>query len=327
MKPSMRSASPILVTLALALAAPATAQPAGAYPAKPVRLIVPLAPGGPSDILARTMAQKLTESLKQTVFVDNRPGASAIIGTELAAKSPPDGYTLILVSNTVAINPALFAKLPYDTLRDLAPVSLLATTPYLLAVHSSLPVSSVKELIALAKRRPGELNHASGGHGTGPHLAMEVFMQRTGVKIVHIVYKGGGPAMNDFIAGHTQVYMANMIAALPQAKAGRIRALAVSSETRSEAVPELPTIAESGVPGFNESGQHGILAPAGVPREIVAKLHSEIARALNAPEVKSRLQAEGSRVVASTPEEYGAMIRSEMEKWAKVIKAAGIRVE
>ncbi|HXF66503.1 MAG TPA: tripartite tricarboxylate transporter substrate binding protein [Burkholderiales bacterium] len=327
MKPSANRALPILVTLAVVPAAPAPAQPAGAYPAKPVRLIVPLAPGGPSDIFARTLAQKLTENLKQTVFVDNRPGASAIIGTELAAKSPPDGYTIILVSNTIAINPALFAKLPYDTLRDLAPVSLLATTPYLLAVHPSLPVRSVKELIALAKRRPGELNHASGGHGTGPHLAMEVFVQRTGVKVVHIVYKGGGPAMNDFIAGHTQVYMANMIAALPQVKAGRIRALAVSSERRSEAAPELPTIAESGVPGFNESGQHGILAPAGVPREIIAKLQSEIARALNAPEVKNRLQAEGSRVVASTPEEYGALIRSEMEKWARIVKAAGIRVE
>lgn len=313
----------------MAYPAPAVAQQsaAAAYPVKPIRLIVPLAPGGPSDIMARTVAQKLSEHMKQTVIVDNRPGASATIGTEIAAKSPPDGYTIILVSNTIAINPSLFAKLPYDTLRDLAAVSLLATAPYILGVHPSLPVNTVKQLIALAKARPGELNHASGGQGTGPHLGMEVFRLRTGIKIVHITYKGGGPAMNDFIAGQTQVYMANMIAAYPQVKNGRMRALAVTSEKRADAAPDIPTVAESGVPGFNEGGQHGILAPAGTPREIISKLREEIVKAMNTPEVKGRLQGEGGRVVASTPEEYGALIRSEMEKWAKVIKSAGIRIE
>jgi tripartite-type tricarboxylate transporter receptor subunit TctC len=307
--------------------ASALAQPSGAYPVKPIRLIVPLAAGGPSDIMARTVAQKLSENMKHTVLVDNRPGATGTVGTEIAAKSPPDGYTIILVSNTISINPSLFAKLPYDTLRDLTPVSLLAMTPYLLAVHPSLPVNTVKQLIAFAKARPGELNHASGGSSTGPHLAMELFMLQTGVKFVHITYKGGGPAMNDFIAGHTQVYLANMIAAFPQFKARRIRALAVSSDTRVDAAPEIPTIAESGVPGFNEGGQHGILAPAGTPREIIARLHEEIVKVMQSAEVKGRLQAEGGRVVASTPDQYGALIRSEMEKWAKVIKTTGTRVE
>ncbi len=318
----------VLIAFLAALAvsaAPALAQQP--YPAKPIRLIVPLAPGGPSDIMARTVAQKSSEHLKQTVIVDNRPGASATIGTEIAAKSPPDGYTIILVSNTIAINPSLFAKLPYDTLRDLTPVSLLATAPYILGVHPSLPVNTVKQLIALAKARPGELNHASGGHGTGPHLGMEVFRLRTGIKIVHITYKGGGPAMNDFIAGHTQVYMANMIAAYPQVKNGRMRALAVTSEQRAVAAPDLPTVAESGLPGFNEGGQHGILAPAGVPWDIISKLHKEFVKTMNTPEVKGRLQSEGGQVVANTPEQYGAIIRAEIEKWSKVIKSAGIRVE
>jgi tripartite-type tricarboxylate transporter receptor subunit TctC len=299
--------------------------PAASYPSRPIRLIVPLAAGGPSDLMARTLAHKLTEVIRQNVVVDNRPGASGVIGTEIAAKSPPDGYTILLVSSAISINPSLFRKLPYDTLRDLAPVSLLAGAPYILAVHPSLPVRSVKELVALAKKRPGELNHASGGVGTGPHLGMEVFVQRTGIKVVHITYKGGGPAMNDFVAGHTQVYMANMLTMLPQVKAGRARALAVTSAKRSAAAPEIPTVAESGVPGFEEGGQHGIVAPAGVPKEIIAKLNRAIVIAMRSPEVANRLRAEGGEVIASTPEEYGAIIRREMEKWAKVIAAAGIQ--
>jgi tripartite-type tricarboxylate transporter receptor subunit TctC len=294
------------------------------FPTKPIRLIVPLAAGGPSDIMARTVANKLTENVGHTVIVDNRPGASAIIGTEITSKSPPDGYTIALVSNTISINPALFKKLPYDTLRDLAPVSLLVATPYILMVHPSMPVRSVKELISLAKARPGELNHASGGSGTGPHLAMELFMMRTGVKVVHITYKGGGPAMNDFLAGQTHVYLANMIAAYPQVRSGRARGLAVSSEQRSEVAPDLPTIAESGLPGFNEGGQHGIVAPGGTARALLDRLHQELAKAMHAPEVKTRVQAEGGRIVASTPDEYRSLIRSEMQKWTKVIAAAGI---
>lgn len=313
----------LLVSAALC-AAGAHAQ---TYPAKTIRLIVPLAAGGPSDIMARALALKLTEVLKQSVVVDNRAGASGTIGTDLAAKSPPDGYTILLVSTAVAINPSLFKKLPYDTLRDLQAVSLLAEAPYLLTVHPSLPVKTVKQLIALAKARPGELNHASGGQGTGPHLGMELFAMMTGIKIVHIVYKGGGPAMNDFLAGQTQVFLSNMVQAYPQVKGGRMRALAVSKDKRSPVVPELPTIAESGVPGFNEGGQHGILTPAGVPREVLAVMHEGIVKAMHSAEVKKRLETEGAGVVASTPAEYDAIIRRDMAKWAKVIQAAGIRVD
>lgn len=319
---------PLVVFVACAglHAASALAQAgASGYPSKPIRLIVALAPGGPSDILARTVAQKLGEAVKQTVFVDNRPGASGIVGTEIAAKSPSDGYTLLHVSNWFTINPGLFRKLPFDTLKDLTPISLLVEMPYILGVHPSLPVNSIEQLIALAKARPGDLNHASGGVGTGPHLGMELLMQRTGIKIVQVTYKGGGPAMNDFIAGHTQVYLANMLTALPQVKAKRMRALGVSRLTRSPAAPDIPTIAEGGVPGFNESAQHGVVAPAGVPREIIAKLHQEIATAIRSPEVMARLGAEGGEVIASTPEEFATIIRREMEKWAKIIPAAGIQ--
>lgn len=298
---------------------------AAGYPSKPMRIIVPLAAGGPSDTVARTLAQKLSEVVGQTVIVDNRPGASGIIGTEIAAKSPPDGYTLLLVSTAVSVNPSLFKKLPYDTLKDITAVSLLAGTPYMLSVHPSLPVKTVKQLVALAKARPGELNHASGGSGTGPHLGMEAFMQKTGIKLVHITYKGGGPALNDFVAGHTQVYLANMLTMYPQVRAGRSRALAVSSLKRSSAAPEIPTIAESGVPGFDEAGHHGIVAPAGVPKEIIAKLQRDIVTAMRSPEIVKRLQTEGSEVIASTPEEYGAMIKRDIEKWAKVVAAAGIK--
>ena len=313
---------------AATLAASGLAQGQGtadAYPSKPVRIIVPLAAGGPSDTMARILAKKLTEIFGHTVIVDNRPGASAIIGTELGTKAPPDGYTIVLVSNTIALNPAMFRKLPYDTDRDLQPVSLLAATPYALNVHPSLPVKSVKELIALAKARPGELNHASAGNGTGPHLAMEVFMQRTGTKMEHIIYKGGGPAMIDFLAGQTQVYMANLVTALPQMRAGKIRGLAVSSGKRSAAAPELPTLDESGLKGFDEGGQHGIVAPAGIPKDILTKLHGAIVAAMRAPEVANHLANEGSAVVANSPDEYRALIRRETTKWQKIVSAAGIK--
>jgi tripartite-type tricarboxylate transporter receptor subunit TctC len=329
----MKSEHPALgwaMLCAAAWAGPAFAQQSGtpAYPVKPIRLIVPLAAGGPSDHMARALAQKLTEGIKQTVVVDNRPGASGIIGADLVAKSPPDGYTLLLAQTALTVNASLVSKLPYDTLRDLEPVSQLTAAPYLLAVHPSLPVKTVPQLIALGKARPGELNHASGGSGTGPHLAMEVLMQRTGMKLTHITYKGGGPAMIDFIAGQTQVYMSNIVIILPQAKAGRIRALATSRGKRSQVAPDLPTVAESGgVPGYDEGAQHGIIAPAGTPKPVVEKLHAEIVKAMRSAEVLGRLTQEGAEVVASTPEEYSAHIRAEIEKWAKVIKQAGIRSE
>jgi tripartite-type tricarboxylate transporter receptor subunit TctC len=308
---------------ALLVTAPALAQLA--YPVKPVRLIVPLAPGGPSDTLARTLALKLTEVIGQSVVVENRAGAGGVVGTEIAAKSPPDGYTMILVSNSFTINASLYPRLPYDTLKDLAPVTILAVGPYLIAVHPSLPVKSMKELIALAKARPGQLNYASGGSGTGPHMSLELLKLGAGVDIVHIPYKGAGPALIDLMAGHVQVQPVNILVGLPQARAGKLRALAVTTAKRSAAAPEFPTIAETVVPGFDEGGQHGILLPAGVPRDIVARLHQGIIKVLQNPEVRDRLAAEGSEVVGNTPEQYGVIIRADVEKWARVIQRTGIR--
>jgi len=233
----------------------------------------------------------------------------------------------LLVSNTISLNPAIFRKLPYDNERDMTPVSLLAATPYSLNVHPSLPAKTVKELIALAKARPGELNHASAGAGTGPHLAMELFAQRTGIKIQQIIYKGGGPAMIDFIAGHTQLNLTNMITAMQHVRSGRIRALAVSSIKRSPAAPELPTIHECGVEGFDENGQHGIVAPAGLSKEVLAKLHGAIVTAMRSPELVKRLAEDGSNAVANTPDEYRALIRKETAKWTQIVKSAGIPLQ
>jgi len=303
----------------------ASAQPA--YPSKPIRLVVPLAPGGPSDHMARALTQKLTEGIRQTIIVDNRPGASGVIGTEIVAKSPADGYTLLVVQGAFTANASLVAKLPYDTLRDFEPISQLTAGPYMLAVHPSLPVKTFAELVAFSKAHPGELNHASGGSGTGPHLAMELLMQQTGMKMVQITYKGGGPAMIDFVAGHTQVYMTNIVTLLPQVKAGKARAIATSAEKRSPVAPDVPTIAESGVPNYNEGAFHGVVAPAGVPKAIIERLHVEIVKAMKSQEVLSRLTAEGAEVVASSPQEFAAKIRSDVEKWARVIKAAGIKPE
>jgi tripartite-type tricarboxylate transporter receptor subunit TctC len=303
----------------------ASAQPA--YPAKPIRLVVPLAAGGPSDHMARALVQKLAEGIKQTVIVDNRPGASGVIGAEIVAKSPADGYTLLLVQGAFAANASLVAKLPYDTLRDFEPISQLTTGPYMLSVHPSLPVKNFAELVKFVKARPGELNHASAGNGTGPHLAMESLMQQTGMKLVQIPYKGGGPAMIDFIAGHCQVYMTNIVTMLPQVKSGKARALATSGEKRSQVAPDVPTIAESGLAKYNEGAFHGVVAPAGVPKPIIERLHVEIVKAMKSDEVLNRLTAEGAEVVASSPQEFAVKIRSDIEKWARVIKTAGIKPE
>jgi tripartite-type tricarboxylate transporter receptor subunit TctC len=330
MDPTTRNAWRMAAAMAgsMLLAAGAVAQGvADNWPAKPVRLIVPLAAGGPSDTIARIVAGRLSEVLGQNVVVDNRAGASGIIGTEITAKAPPDGYTLALVSNTLTINPALVRKMPYDTERDLVAISQLTNTPYLLTVHRSLPVKTVREFIALAKVRPGELNHASGGSGTGPHLGIELFAQRAGIKIVQIVYKGGGPAMIDFLAGHTQFYLANMVTAMQQVRGGRIRALAVSSLARSPVAPEIPTIHESGLPDFDEAAQQGVVAPAALPKEIVAKLHAALVTTMRTPEIVKRFADEGSSAVASTPDEYRALIRRDSVKWQEFVRKAGIKPE
>jgi len=296
------------------------------YPSKPIRMIVPLAPGGPSDILARTMAQKLTESFRQSVVVDNRTGAGGTIGIDIAAKSPADGYTILLVAGaTYTINANLYARLPYDPRKDLLPISIMAGAPYIFTVHPSLPVRNVKELIAFTKTRPGQLNYGSGGTGTGPQMAFELLKLKTGMDIVHIPYKGTGPALNEIIAGHVQVALFNMIAALPVVQSGRLRAIAVSGAKRSSRLPDMPTLAEQGIPGFEEVGGHAMWVPAATPRDIVARLHQEIIKALYSPEVKARIEAEGAEIIGNTPEQAAAVIRADLEKWADVIRRTGLR--
>ncbi len=296
------------------------------YPNKPIRVVVPLAPGGPSDILARAMAQKLTEAFKQPVIVDNRTGAGGTIGTDIAAKSPPDGYTLLLVAAaTYTVNANIYSKLPYDPRKDLFPITILAAAPYVLAVHPALPVKTFKELVALAKAQPGQLNYGSGGTGTGPQMAFELLKLRTGMNIVHIPYKGTGPALTEHLAGQMQVGLYNLIALMQIVQTGRLRGIVVSGAKRATRLPELPTLAEVGITGFEEVGGHAMWLPTGVPRDIVTRLHQELVRAVNSPEVKARLEAEGAEIIANTPEEALASVRADLEKWAEVVKKTGIK--
>ncbi|HZM43407.1 MAG TPA: tripartite tricarboxylate transporter substrate binding protein [Burkholderiales bacterium] len=298
------------------------------YPVKLVRLIVPLAPGGPSDILARTMAQKMTEGFMQTVLVDNRTGAGGTIGTDIAAKSPADGYTILLIAvATYTINANLYKKLPFDPRKDLLPVSVLAGAPLILTVHPALPVKSMKELIALARARPKDLNYGSGGSGTGPQMYMELLKLRTGMSVTHVPYKGTGQAMPDLIAGHVQVALFNMIASLPAVQSGKLKAIAVTGPKRSARLPDTPSFTEAGVAGFEEYGGHMIMAPAGVPGDIVARLHKELMRVLQSPDVKSRLEQEGADIIGNTPEQAAQLVRGDMDKWAEVIRKTGMKVE
>jgi tripartite-type tricarboxylate transporter receptor subunit TctC len=314
----------VLFVVLLALASGAQAQ--SPYPTKPIRLVVPLAPGGPSDILARAMAQKMTERLKQTVVVDNRTGAGGIIGTDIAAKSPPDGYTMLLVAAaTYTINANIYSKLPYDPRKDLFPVTILAAAPYVLCVHPSLPARSFKEFMAFAKARPGQLNYGSGGMGTGPQMAFELFKIRTGLDIVHIPYKGTGPAMAEQIAGQVQVGLFNLIAGMQVVQSGRLRGLAVSGVKRASRLPDLPTFKEAGVSGLDDVGGHAMWLPTGVDKDIVARLHQEMVRAVQSPEVKPRLEAEGAEIIANTPEQAAASIRADLDKWAEVVRRTGIK--
>lgn len=308
------------------VSAPLQAQQA--YPTRQIRLIVPLAPGGPSDILARSMAQQLTDSMKQTVFVDNRAGAGGVIGTDIAAKSPGDGYTMLLMAvATYTINAGRYTKLPYDPLKDLKPVSILAGAPYALVVHPALPVRNLKELVALDKKRPGQMNYSSGGAGTGPHLATEVLKAATGMTAVHIAYKGAGPAMADLVAGQVQFQLANMIASVPLVKGNRLRVIAISGSKRSRVWPEVPTIAESGISGLDEVGGHMILVPGATPPAILARLHQELVKVLQQPDVKARLEGEGAEIFGTSPEQSAATIRSEIERMGKLIKQLGLQAE
>jgi tripartite-type tricarboxylate transporter receptor subunit TctC len=298
------------------------------YPDRPVRLVLPFPSGGPSDIVARFFGQKLGEALHQQVVTDNRGGAAGVIACEIVARAVPDGYTLLLGTiGTMTINPHLQAKVPYDPLRDFAPVSLLSQSPYLLTVNAGVPAKSVKELITLAKANPGRYNYASGGVGTGNHLAAELFKVMAGVDFVHVPYKGSSQAITDVMSGQIQIWFVNVLPAMPHVKAGRIRALAATSARRSAAVPDLPTIAESGLPGFETTSWHGIVVPVRTPAAIVKRLHAELAKISRQPDVKDTLGGQGSDIVGSTPEEFGKFIASESAKWARVIRNAGIKAE
>lgn len=314
-----------LVTAATTVFAPhASAQ---AYPAKAIRIVVPFPAGGTSDILSRAIGQKLTEEWKQPVIVDNRPGAGANIGAEIVVKSPPDGYTLLLASTIHTINPSLYRKLAYDPVKDFTPITLIATTSQVLVVHPSLPVKTVKELVAYAKKHPGEINYSSAGNGSQPHLTAELFKSRTGIDIVHVPYKGAPPAMTDLLAGHVALSFATSPSAVPQVKSGKLRALAVSTAKRISALPEVPTIDESGVPGFEASGANGLVGPAGMPGAVVAKLNATVVRIVKEPAMSKFLSEQGADPFTSTPAEYAAYIKSEVAKWAKAVKDSGARVD
>jgi tripartite-type tricarboxylate transporter receptor subunit TctC len=310
--------------LAAAFAAPALAQ---SYPAKPVRIVVPYPPGGPNDIVARTVGQKLSEQLGQPVIVDNKPGASGNIGAESVAKSPADGYTLLLLTTGHTINPSLYPKLGYDLEKDLAPVTQLTAGPMVVVANPSLPAKNIKELISLAKAKPGSLNFGSAGNGSSTHLAPELFSSMAGIKMNHIPYKGSAPALTDLMAGQIQVAFDFMISAMPHVKSGKIKALAVTSTTRSPAAPDLPTVAESGVPGFEVIGWNGLVVPARTPKDVVAKLNAELKKALDQPDAKERFAAQGFSATWTTPEKFGAYIESEHAKWAKVVKDSGAKVD
>ncbi|MPZ45522.1 MAG: tripartite tricarboxylate transporter substrate binding protein [Betaproteobacteria bacterium] len=317
----------VRTVIAIVLACAAVGASSQPYPSKPIRVIVPWPPGGGTDILARAIGQKLTAALGQQVIIENRPGASGNIGAQLAAQSAPDGYTLLLATITLATSPSLYKSLGYDPIRDLEPVTLIAAVPHLLVVHPSLPAKNVKELIALARARPGELNYASAGNGSPFHLAAELFNLLAGVKMNNVSYKGGGPAVTDVIAGQVQLTFANLVAVLPHAQSGRLRALGLTSSTRSAAARNIPTIAEGGLEGYDFASWFGMLVPAGTSTSIVQQLNKEIVGVLKSPELKERLTHDGAEIMAGTPQAFSAYLKAETAKWAKVIREAGIRVQ
>ena len=297
------------------------------YPVRTVRIIVPTSPPGGADVVARSVAPGLSERLGQQVIVDNRAGASTMIGHEMAAKAPPDGYTLVMGISTLAINPATFKHVPYDALRDFAPITQAAIQTLVLATHPSFPARNVKELIAIAKARPGDVSFSSPGFGTNPEMGMELFLYLTGTRMLHVPYRGGGESILALVAGHVSVTVASMLGTMPHVRSGKLRALGVTSAKRVANAPEVPTVAEGGVPGYESLQWYGLLAPAATPKEIIARLNREAVAVLRTPELGARLANDGTEIVAGTPEEFGAYLRAETEKWAKVVKAAGIKPE
>ena len=317
-----------LACLVLALACCASNAWAQAYPAKPIKFVVPYPAGGPLDAVARLLGQKIAESVRQPVIVENKPGAGGNIGADVVAKSPPDGYTILMGAvATHAINPTLYATMPYDAVKDFIPVTQVASTPNVLVVNPSVPATNVREFIAYAKANPGKLNFGSGSTGSAGHLAGELFKAMAGVEMTHVPYKGAAPAMNDLIGGQIQLMFDNLASSLGQVRAGRVRALAITTAKRTALAPELPTIAESGLPGFDINTWFGVFVPAGTPREVVDRLYAEFTRALAAPDVREKMLSLGAEPVGSRPEEFAAYIRRESEKYARVIRASGARAD
>ena len=317
-----------LIRIAFTLAAAATGAIAQPYPSKPIRLIVPFPPGGGNDIVARTINIKLPSVLGQNVIADNRAGAGGNIGAELAAKSPPDGYTLLIANNSLTVNLSLYSKLPYEPFRDFVPIAMGATSPNMIVVHPALPVRNVKELVALAKSKPGQITFATPGPGTPTHLAGELFRTRTGISILQVHYKGAGPLMVDQIGGHVTVSFTAPIVSRPHVDSGKLRAIAITTEKRWSGMPELPTVAEAGYPGFDVFAWFAYFAPAGTPREIVNRLATDIARVQQMPEIRERLASQGIDTDATgTPDAFAAFLKKDFELWDKLIKQQGIRVE
>ena len=320
--------TPALISLVLAMTFVwIGSAPAQTYPARPVRVVVPQSPGGSTDLVARAVAQRMTESLGQNVIVDNRPGAGSINGTDMVAKAAPDGHTVLAVAASFTINPAVRKKLPFDPVSDFTPVTQLVTLPHILVLHPSVPATSVKEFIALAKSRPGELNYGISGIATSTHMAGELFMHMTGIRMVGIPYKGGAPGMTALLGGQIQLYFATISTAIPHIRSGKLRALAVTTAKRSVAAPEYPTIAEAGVPGYEHASWVGFLAPAGLPQTVLSRLNGESAKAVQSQDIRALLLRDGLEPVGNSPREFERIIKTEIAKWNKVARVANIKAQ
>jgi len=316
----------IVTAITCAVVGAVTLHAAGTYPSRALRMVVPYAPGGNTDVLARLIAQRLTQSLGQQVVVDNRPGGNTLIGTELVARAPADGHTILLTTLTFAVLPTLYAKLPYDALRDFIPITLAVTLPNVLVVHPAVPARTLKEFIAYARANSGKLSYASTGSGTSPHLSMELVKSMAGIDLVHVPYKGGAPAMTDLIGGQVAAQFIGLPVAMPQIASGRLRALGVTSGKRAAAAPNVPPIGET-LPGYELDPWFGVLGPAGIPAAIVDRLHAEITRILRSPDIKDHLNSMGAEPVGNSPAQFAAHLKNEIGKYAKIVKSAGIRVE